>query len=276
MSSNYSRLSSELQVECVDGVRVIRLNAPERLNSVNTQLHEDLALVWDLLFDDEDASAVVLTGAGRAFCAGGYFGEFLRYHEEPAFIHEACRVAERIARSMMACELPVIAAVNGPAIGLGASLATMCDIILMSDSAYICDPHVNVGVVAGDGGPVVWPLLIGLARAKEHLFLGDRIDAITCERIGLANRILTPDELMPYALELASRLAAQPKQALRQTKRVINQHLQQAASLVLNFGLAAEAASFQSSEVRATIERFRNGSDPAESCRDLGHSEASR
>jgi enoyl-CoA hydratase len=81
---------------------------------------------------------------------------------------------------------------------------------------------------------------------------------------------------MPYALELASRLAAQPKQALRQTKRVINQHLQQAASLVLNFGLAAEAASFQSREVRATIERFRNGSDPAESCRDLGHSEASR
>jgi len=94
--------------------------------------------------------------------------------------------------------------VNGPAVGLGASLATMCDIILISESAYICDPHVSVGVVAGDGGPVVWPLLTSFARAKEHLFLGDRIDAATCERIGLANRVLPPDELMPYALDLAS------------------------------------------------------------------------
>jgi len=265
MSDKYSRLSSQLEVEIVDSVRIVRFNAPERLNAVDQSMHEDLALVWDLLFDDEDASAVVLTGAGRAFCAGGYFGEFLRYHEEPAFIQEACRVAERIARSMMACELPVIAAVNGPAVGLGASLATMCDIILISESAYICDPHVSVGVVAGDGGPVVWPLLTSFARAKEHLFLGDRIDAATCERIGLANRVLPPDELMPYALDLASRLAAQPKQALRQTKRVINQHLQQAASLVLNFGLSAEAASFQSTEVRDTVERFRSGSGSAES-----------
>jgi enoyl-CoA hydratase len=257
MNTRYSRLGSQLQVEVMDSVRVVRLNAPERLNAVDTPLHEDLALVWDLLFDDEDASAVVLTGEGRAFCAGGYFGDFLRYHEDPAFINEACRVAERITRSMIACELPIIAAVNGPAIGLGASLATMCDIILMSENAYICDPHVNVGVVAGDGGPVVWPLLTSLARAKEYLFLGDKIDAATCERIGLANRVLAPDELMPYALNLALRLAAQPKQALRQTKRVLNQHLQQAVSLVLNYGLAAEAASFQSTEVRATIERFQ-------------------
>lgn len=256
MGDLYDRLGPQLQVERLDAVRVVRLNAPHRLNAVDTALHEDLARVWDLLFEDDGAAAVVLTGVGRAFCSGGYVPDFVRYHEEPAFIHAACRVAERISRGMMACELPVIAAVNGPAVGLGASLATMCDIILMADDAYIADPHVKVGVVAGDGGPVVWPLLMSLARAKEHLFLGERIDAVECERIGLANHVLPADQLVPYALDLAQRLAARPRQALRQTKRVINQHLQQAANLVLNMGLAAEEASFRSDDVRRTIERF--------------------
>lgn len=258
MSDLYDRLGPKLKVEAVDDVRVVTLNAPERLNSVDTPLHEDLALVWDLLFEDRDAGAVVLTGAGRAFCSGGHVPEFVRYHEEPAFIHDACRVAERISRGMINCELPVIAAVNGPAVGLGASLVTGCDIILMAEDAFIADPHVTVGVVAGDGGPVVWPLLMSLARAKEHLFLGDRISAAEAERLGLANRVLPDDELMPYAMDLARRLAAQPRQALRQTKRVINQHLQQAANLVLNLGLAAEEASFQSEDVRRTVERFEN------------------
>lgn len=258
MSDLYDRLGPQLMVESVGDVRVVTLNAPERLNSVDTQLHEDLALVWDLLFEDHDAGAVVLTGAGRAFCSGGHVPEFIRYHEEPAFIHDACRVAERIARGMINCELPVVAAVNGPAVGLGASLVTGCDIVLMAEDAFIADPHVTVGVVAGDGGPVAWPLLMSLARAKEHLFLGDRISAVEAERLGLANRVLPKDELMPYAMDLAGRLAAQPRQALRQTKRVINQHLQQAANLVLNLGLAAEEASFQSDEVRRTVERFKN------------------
>lgn len=257
MSDLYDRLGPELKVESVGDVRVVTLNAPDRLNSVDTALHEDLALVWDLLFEDHDAGAVVLTGAGRAFCSGGHVPEFIRYHEEPAFIHEACRVAERIARGMMTCELPVVAAVNGAAVGLGASLATGCDIILMAEEAYIADPHVNVGVVAGDGGPVVWPLLMSLGRAKEHLFLGSRIYGPEAERLGLANHVLPADQLMPYAMDLAGRLAAQPRQALRQTKRVINQHLMASANLVLNLGLAAEEASFQSAEVRATVERFK-------------------
>jgi enoyl-CoA hydratase len=256
MSSHYDPLGPDLLVESVGPVRLITLNAPDRLNSVDTALHEDLALVWDLLFDDEDAGAVVLTGAGRAFCSGGHFPDFVRYHEDPAVIHQACRTAERISRSMIACELPVVAAVNGAAVGLGASLATMCDIVLMGEDAYIADPHVSVGVVAGDGGPVVWPLLTSLSRAKEHLFLGDRISAAECERIGMASRVLAQAELMPHAMDLAARLAAQPRQALRQTKRVVNQHLQQAANLVLNFGLAAEAVSFQSSDVSDTIARF--------------------
>ena len=256
MSDRYDRLSPQLQVECVDAVRVVRLNAPSRLNSVDTELHEDLALVWDLLFDDPDAGAVVVTGNGRAFCSGGHFPDFVRYHEEPAFIHDACRTAERISRGMMECELPVVAAVNGPAVGLGASLATMCDLIVMADDAYVADPHVSVGVVAGDGGPVVWPLLMSIARAKEHLFLGDRIPAAECERIGLANAVVPAADLMAYCMDLATKLAAQPRQAIQMTKRVINQHLQAAASLVLNYGLAAEAASFSSPDVARTIERF--------------------
>jgi enoyl-CoA hydratase len=146
--------------------------------------------------------------------------------------------------------------VNGPAVGLGCTVAVLCDIVYIADSAYIADTHVSVGLVAGDGGAAMWPLMMSVLHAKEYLFTGDRIPAETAVRLGLANRVVPADELLAEATALAHRLAAQPAQALQETKRAVNIFLQQAAANVLPFALSAEGESFASEDVRATIDKF--------------------
>lgn len=258
-SDPYAVLGPALLVERRGPIRLLTLNGPERLNSVDDALHRSLNDVWDLLADDDDAGAAVLTGAGRAFCAGGYFPNFVRSHENVTARRRDLRNAERLARSMIDCDVPVVAAVNGPAIGLGASLATLCDIVVMASDAYIADPHVNVGVVAGDGGAVSWPLLMSLLSAKEHLLLGNRIPADECRRLGLANHVVPSAEVVSTSLSIAERLAAQPRQAVRDTKRALNQHLQQAATNALSFAVATERECFASPEVLDTVARLRAG-----------------
>jgi enoyl-CoA hydratase len=122
------------------------------------------------------------------------------------------------------------------------------------------DPHVSVGLVAGDGGAATWPLFMSIMRAKEYLFLGDRIPAEDAVRIGLANRVVPDDQLMTEAMALAQRLAEQPQQALQETKRALNLHLQQAVNLVMPFALSAEGESFATDDVRKTIESFTSSS----------------
>jgi enoyl-CoA hydratase len=150
----------------------------------------------------------------------------------------------------------MVAAVNGPAVGLGASVAVHCDLVVMADDAFMSDPHVSVGLVAGDGGAVSWPLYMSLLRAKEYILLGDRISAEDCLRVGLANRVVPRSEVLATAVELARRLAAQPKQAVRDTKRALNFHLREAADRVLDFALAAETESFSTEELRRLAAEF--------------------
>ncbi len=252
----YGDLGPELLVTARGSVRVVTMNAPERLNSVNAALHGALIAVWDRLADDPEVDAVVLTGAGRAFCAGGNMPYLRGLHEDPEFRRREIRHAERLSRAMIDCELPIVAAVNGPAVGLGASLALHCDLVLISQDAYMADPHVNVGVVAGDGGAVMWPLHTSLLRVKQYLLLGDRISATECERLGLANSVHSSDDLLPAAFALADRLAAQPRYALRDTKRTLNMHARHAAQLTLSFGLATERETFAGNDVLTTINRF--------------------
>lgn len=254
----YADLAPELLVENHGDVRVLTMNAPEQLNSVDGALHHALYQVWDALAEDQDAAAVVLTGAGRAFSAGGNLPYLQRVHDDPIERRASVRGAERLTRAMINSELPIVAAVNGPAIGLGASLAVLCDLVVIADDTFMSDPHVNVGLVAGDGGAVSWPLMMSLLKAKEHLLLGTRIPAAECVELGLANRVASAADVLPTALELAERLAAQPRQALRDTKRALNFHLRQAADLVLDFALAAESESFAGDDLLATIDRMKN------------------
>ncbi|MFJ3898734.1 MULTISPECIES: enoyl-CoA hydratase/isomerase family protein [unclassified Streptomyces] len=241
-----SEVSPVLTVAADGDVRIVTLNRPDRLNGVSEELHRRLSEVWRELADDTKARAVVLTGAGRAFSAGGDFDHLLRHHTDPELRERSIRLDRTIQTEMIRFPLPVVAAVNGPAVGLGCSLALACDLVLIADDAYIADPHVSVGLVAGDGGVTLWPLLTSLLRVKEYLFTGDRIPAATAVELGLANRTVPPDDLMREALALAHRLAAQPAEALRATKLALATLVEQVSRGAMEAALMAERATMTS------------------------------
>jgi enoyl-CoA hydratase len=253
---NY-QLPEELKVEGDGPIRTVVINRPGELNAVNKPLHWALANVWRQLSADLDARVVILTGAGRAFCAGGDLDWITSFLEDPVGRYESIREGAEIVEEMLRFPLPVIAAVNGAAVGLGCNMALLCDIVLMSDKAHFADPHVSVGLVAGDGGAAFWPLLSSLLRTREYLFTGDRIPASRAVELGLASRTTAPDELLPEARRLAERLATQPAQALQGTKRVLNMHLSQALSGALQAGFAAEAATMTTDEHRQRLLALR-------------------
>lgn len=245
-----------LLVESHDRVRIVRLNRPDALNAANPELHRRLAEVWDELAADAGCSAVVITGSGRAFCGGGDMGLLKQMHDDEeiraATLNEARQIVERLIRF----PYPVISAVNGPAVGLGCSLAGLSDLVLIEESAYLADPHVSVGLVAADGGALTWPSMTSLLRAKEYLFTGDRIPAHVAVEIGLANRVVPDGSSLAEALVLAERIARQPRQALIDTKRAANKHLERAMHDILDFALAAENISSASTEHSQIIDRF--------------------
>jgi enoyl-CoA hydratase len=256
---NYD-LPPELTVEADGPVRTVVLSRPGELNAINQPLHWALANVWRQLAADRDARVVILTGAGRAFSAGGDLGWVASFLDDPVARDESLREGAQIIDEMLRFRLPVIAAVNGPAVGLGASVAVLCDIVLMSQNAYLADPHVSVGLVAGDGGAAFWPLLTPILRSREYLFTGDRIPAETAVELGLATRVTA--DVRPEARRLAERLATQPAEALQGTKRVLSMYLSQALSGAVQAGFAAEAVTMQSAEHRDRVLALRRKTRP--------------
>ena len=253
-------LPPELTVSREGAVRTVVLNRPDELNAVNPGLHWALANVWRQLAADAGAKVVILTGAGRAFSAGGDLDWITSFLDDPVARDESLREGAQIIEEVLRFPLPVIAAVNGAAVGLGCSLAVLCDIVLISDRAFLADPHVSVGLVAGDGGAAFWPLLTPILRSREYLYTGDRIPAATAVELGLASRVVAADELLTSARRLAERLAAQPAEALRGTKRVANMYLSQALSGAMQAGFAAEQVTMQTPEHRARLLALRRSS----------------
>lgn len=251
-------LPDELMVETDGPLRTVTINRPNDLNAVNASLHWALANVWRQLAADLEAEVVILTGAGRAFSAGGDLDWITSFLDDPVARDESLREGAQIIEEMLRFPLPVIAAVNGPAVGLGCSLAVLCDIVLMADTAHLADPHVAVGLVAGDGGAAFWPLLTPILRSREYLYTGDRIPAATAVELGLATRTTAPDDLLLEARRLAQRLAAQSSAALQGTKRVLNMHLAQALTGAMQAGFAAEAATMASDEHRERLLALRH------------------
>jgi len=252
-------LPDVITVEADGPLRIVTLNRPDDLNAMNRELHWSMAHVWRQLTFDADAKVVILTGAGRAFSAGGDLDWITSFLHDPVARDESLREGAEIIDELLRFPLPIIAAVNGPAVGLGCSVAVLCDIVLMSETAYLCDPHVSVGLVAGDGGAAFWPLLTPILRSREFLYTGDRIPAATAVDIGLASRTTSPDDLLPEARKLAERLAAQPAEALRSTKRVANMYLATALQGALQAGFAAERETMMSDEHRARLEALGRG-----------------
>jgi enoyl-CoA hydratase len=166
-----------IQVEVDGPIRVIRLNRPEQLNATNHELHQGLAELFPQIDGDAEARVAILTGNGRAFSAGGDFVYLDELTKDPALRRVSLAHGRQIVTGMVRCRVPIVAAVNGPAVGLGCSLVALSDIAFMSEDAHLADPHVLIGLVAADGGPITWPLLTSLMLAKEYAFTGDRIPA---------------------------------------------------------------------------------------------------
>jgi enoyl-CoA hydratase len=250
-------LPEVLTVDADGPVRTVTVNRPDDLNAIDRSLHWALANVWRQLAADTGARAVILTGAGRAFSAGGDLDWITSFLDDPIARAESLREGAEIIEELLRFPLPVVAAVNGPAVGLGCSIAVLCDVVLISETASLADPHVSVGLVAGDGGAAFWPLLAPLLRIREYLYTGDRIPASRAVELGLASRTTAPDELLPEARRLAERLAAQPIAAISGTKRVLNMYLAQALSGTMQAGFAAEAVTMETEEHRERLRALR-------------------
>jgi enoyl-CoA hydratase len=249
-------LPEGLAVEADGPIRVVRLNRPDRLNATNHSLHRALAAVFPRIDADADARVAVITGTGAAFSAGGDFDYLDELTKDADLRRQSLDDGRRIVTGMVSCRVPIVAAVNGPAVGLGCSIVALSDIVYMAESAHLADPHVLVGLVAADGGPVTWPLLTSLQLAKEYALTGDPIPARRAAEIGLANHVCPDGEVVEQALACARRIAALPQRAAEDTKRILNLHLERAVLATLDFALTAEDRSFTSPEMRANLDRL--------------------
>jgi enoyl-CoA hydratase len=247
-----------LLVEQDGPVVTLTLNNPDMRNAFLDEMHLAMREIWWELADDDSVRAVIVTGAGKAFSAGGDIPGFIKSYESPDYRRKSLRGAKRLMEAQAEFPKPVIAAINGPAVGLGANVALMSDIVFIAESAFIADTHVSIGLVCGDGGAVFWPLLMGLLRCKEYLLTGDRIPAAKAVELGLANYMVPDADLMTEARKMADKLAAQPRQAMQETKRALNLHLQDYILRAAPFALSAEGESFATDDIKATIDGFKN------------------
>lgn len=252
-------LPDELVVTADGPIRIVTLNRPDDLNGTNLAMHQALAKVWTDIAADVDARVVIMTGSGSTFSAGGDFGYMQDNIDDAKMRAQTMREARAIVRGIVRLPMPVIAAVNGPAVGLGCSLAILSDLVLMSEASFLADPHLRMGLVTGDGG-MAWPALTGLLRAKEHLFLGSKILPEKAVEFGLATRVVAADELMAEAIKLATRLATVPQAALRDTKLGLNSYLETQLEKGFEIAFTGEEASMGSPEHAAAVAAARHTS----------------
>jgi enoyl-CoA hydratase len=257
-ASSYKALRLE---RCGAVLRVVIAHPSNALNAVDELLHGELTRVFRELKREDEARAILLTGQGRAFSAGGSFDWFPTLSDMEKLEHLR-RDAKQMIWDLLEVELPIVAALNGPAVGLGASLALLCDVIFMADTASIADPHVRVGVVAGDGGCAIWPLLVGPARAKQYLLTGDAVSAVEAERIGLVNRVLPAAELERESLAFATRLAAGAPLAVRYTKQAVNKLVKDALNTAFDTSTALEIVTFRSDDHREALAAIKEKRAP--------------
>jgi len=246
----------ELVIQREGRVLTITMNQPGRRNAINGTMHRELARIFNDVAMDDEADVIVLTGAGDTFCAGGDIGWMQGLVAERNGMAKIAIEGKRVITSLLDLEKPLICRLNGDAIGLGATLALFCDMVIAVDDARIADPHVRVGLVAGDGGAIIWPQLIGYARAKEFLMTGDVIGAEDAARMGLINRVVPAAQLDQEVNRMVEKLLRGPQNAARWTKVSVNIGLKQLAASVIDASLGYEVASSMMGDHREGLSAF--------------------
>jgi enoyl-CoA hydratase len=245
-----------------DGVLLATLNRPEALNATNNRMHWELTQLWGVADADPSVKVIVVTGSGdRAFSAGGD----LSVVEEMANSQEATlrvmKEASNIVYNMLACEKPIISAINGVAVGAGLAVALLADISVMAEEARLTDGHTRLGVSAGDHAAIIWPLLCGMAKAKYYLMTAEFIDGKEAERIGLVTFCAPRAEILSKSLAIAANLASGSQVAIRATKKSLNNWMRLAGPTFDN-SLATEMLCFLGPDVREGLAALRGKRAP--------------
>ncbi|KID31838.1 enoyl-CoA hydratase/carnithine racemase [Prauserella sp. Am3] len=243
-----------VELETADGVAVVRLNRPERLNAVAPQLVDDLLRALDDVAASDDARVVVLTGAGRAFCAGHDLKEPTPDGDSRARLERLQDVTRRLRNLRQ----PVIAAVHGYAIGAGAEFALGCDLVVAADDAVFAFPEAGLGLSVTGAASRLLPLLVGPLKAKELMLLGERVDAARAADLGLVNEVVPRQELTRRAGELAAALAAKPPRSVALAKRALDHGIDSALDTVLELEVAHALLTEHTPEVARSEEEFRS------------------
>lgn len=254
-SYDYSRYTA-LRLDKKDGVMTITLSNPGRRNATTPGMSAELTRIWDDLWLDPEVRVIVIQGDGSDFCAGADTGRLEGRFEVTNPVFPMTRVAKKHAYGILDCEKPTIAKVRGVAYGIGVTLSLACDLVYAAPGARFCDPHVRVGLVAGDGGVLLWPALGALRRAKEALMLGEPISAEDAADIGLINRVVPDDELDAHVDNVVQRLLAQPPHALNYTKASLNLALKQMTGPAFEASLAYEAYTFKTEDFKEATRAF--------------------
>ncbi|MEM9938886.1 MAG: enoyl-CoA hydratase/isomerase family protein [Pseudomonadota bacterium] len=245
-----------------DRVLTAAITSDHPVNGVDAAMHEEFGKVFSDLQRDSASDIIILTAKGRAFCAGGDFDWFDEQISDPSKFRDIAWEAKRIVSSILEMEKPMICRMNGAAAGLGATIALLCDIIIADEKAVIGDPHVKVGLVAGDGGALIWPQLIGYAKAKELLMTGDMLSASEAKELGLINYAVPTDELDGKVAELVAKLQGNPRWAVRWTKTVANIPLRALAAQLMDAAIGWESVSNYMDDRKEAVDAFREKRKP--------------
>jgi enoyl-CoA hydratase len=263
MAMDYSAYEF-LKIEVSERVATVTINRPEVRNAINSALHHEFEQIWRDLAEDRDVNAILLTGAGSTFSIGGDITGGAKPTKSKGRGGRRIVMADgrRVIENLLDVEQPIVAAINGDAMGFSANVALLCDITIAAETAKLADTHVALGAVAGDGGAVIWPLLIGPNRAKEFLMLGDTITGADAARIGLVNYAVPTDQVLPKARELVQRLADGPTWAIRWSKLAVNKWLKQQANLIMDAGLAYEALTLTTKDHKEAVKAMMEKRKP--------------
>lgn len=235
----------------------LTLTRPEVMNRIDQELHTDLAQALEVVRNEPDLRALVVCSTGRVFAAGGDFDLMRSIHDDPHRMRTIDQ-ARLLFMSLIDIPIPIVIALQGDAIGLGATIVLAGDAVVARRGARISDPHVNVGLVAGDGGCVVWPAAIGMLRAKRHLLTGDPVTAEDAYAMGMVTDLVDNEtDVLPTARALATRIASLPPLAVQGTKRALNHVLQERAGEVAELAFAYQAASVASADLLEAITAFK-------------------